>query len=189
LEVEVREDGVALVLDLPASYDEYLGSLSPRRRHEIRRKERRLREALPDARLADATPETLAEDLDRFVELHRSSRGPKGKFMGSGMELFFRRLGDALLADGVFRLAFLEAGGTRIASAVAFRDRDRLLLYNSAYDRSQAPLSPGIVLVAGVIRDAIDDGLRTVDMLKGNLRYKYQFGASPRRVCRLLLRR
>jgi CelD/BcsL family acetyltransferase involved in cellulose biosynthesis len=191
LEVEVRKDGVALVLDLPASYDEYMRSLSPRRRHEIRRKERRLREALPDTRLDDATPETLAEDLDRFVELHRSSTGPKGKFMEPGMELFFRRLGDALLPDGVFRLAFLEAGGTRIASAVAFRDRDRdrLLLYNSAYDRSQSPLSPGIVLVAQLIREAIDEGLRAVDMLKGNLRYKYQLGARPRRVCRVLLRR
>jgi CelD/BcsL family acetyltransferase involved in cellulose biosynthesis len=144
---------------------------------------------LPDARLIDATPETLDEDFDRFVELHRSSTGPKGRFMEPGMELFFRRLGDALLPDGIFRLAFLEGEGERIAAAVAFRDHDRLLLYNSAYDRSQGALSPGIVLVAELIRDSIDEGLDAVDMLKGNLRYKRQVGARPRRIRRLLLRR
>jgi CelD/BcsL family acetyltransferase involved in cellulose biosynthesis len=189
LNVDVEEDAVALLLDLPATYDEYLQSLSPKRRHELRRKMRRLREALPDARLVEATPDSLAGDLDRFVELHRSSTGPKGKFMEPGMELFFRRLGNALLPDGIFRLAFLEAGGKRIAAAVAFRERDRLLLYNSAFDRAQPAVSPGIVLVVELIRDSIQQGLRAVDMLKGNLRYKFQFGARPRRVCRVLLRR
>jgi CelD/BcsL family acetyltransferase involved in cellulose biosynthesis len=189
LEVDVEEDGVAPVLELPATYDEYLQALSPKRRHELRRKVRRLREALPETRLVDATPESLADDLDRFVALHRSSTGPKGRFLRPGMELFFRRLGHALLPEGVFRLAFLETKGEKIAAAVAFRDRGRLLLYNSAYDRAQAALAPGIVLVAELIRDSIDSGLRAVDMLKGNLKYKYQFGAVPRRFCRIRLRR
>jgi CelD/BcsL family acetyltransferase involved in cellulose biosynthesis len=189
LTVQVEQDGVALLVELPETFDGYVQDLSPKLRHELRRKLRRLRESLPDARLVDATPESLAEDLDRFLEMHRSSGGPKGHFMEPGMELFFRRLGHALLPDGIFRLAFLEARGERIAAAVAFRDRDRLLLYNSAYDHSRAALSPGIVLVAELIRDSIERGLRGVDMLKGNLRYKYQFGARPRRICRILLRR
>ncbi len=189
LEALVEEDGVAHPLELPRTYQGYLRGLSPKRRHELRRKVRRLREALPDARLVDTTPETLPGDLDRFVELHRSSPGPKGRFMEPDMELFFRRLGDALLPEGVFRLTFLESRGTRIAAAVSFSDRDRLLLYNSAYDHSRAALSPGIMLVAELIRESIERGLRAVDMLKGNLPYKYQFGAKPRRLCRLLLRR
>ena len=189
LDVRVEQDAVAPFLLLPPTYVEYLEALASRRRHELRRKVRRLREAMPDARLVDTTAESLAEDLDTFVQLHRSSGGPKGRFMQPGMELFFRRLGEALIPDGVFRLAFLEAGGERIAAAVGFRDRDRLLLYNSAYDPGSAALSPGIVLVTELIRDSIEEERRGVDMLKGNLRYKYQFGAIPRRVCRILLRR
>jgi CelD/BcsL family acetyltransferase involved in cellulose biosynthesis len=180
---------VAPFLPLPATYDGYLEALPSKRRHELRRKIRRLREAMPDAHLVDATEESLAEDLDTFVELHRSSGGPKGRFMQPGMELFFRRLGEALIPDGVFRLLFLEAGGERVAAAVGFRDRDRLLLYNSAYAPARATVSPGIVLMTELIRDSIEEGRRGVDMLKGNLRYKYQFGATPRHVCRLLLRR
>jgi CelD/BcsL family acetyltransferase involved in cellulose biosynthesis len=189
LDVKVERDGVAPFLHLAPTFDGYLEALPSKRRHELRRKVRRLREALPDARLVDATVESLTEDLDTFVELHRSSGGPKGRFMQPGMELFFRRLGEALLPDGVFRLAFLDAGDERIAAAVGFRDRDRLLLYNSAYDHAREALSPGIVLVTELIRDSIGEGRRGVDMLKGNLKYKYQFGATPRQVCRLVLRR
>jgi CelD/BcsL family acetyltransferase involved in cellulose biosynthesis len=189
LEVRVAEDGVAPFLDLPATYEQYLDRLPGKLRHEIRRKDRRLREAFPDLRLGDTTAETLGQDLDRFVELHRSSPGEKGRFMVPGMELFFRRLGEELLSDGTFRYAFLEAGGKQLAGAVGFRFRDRLLLYNSAYDHARARLAPGMALVAEVVRSAIEEGRRGVDLLKGDLAYKYRFGARPRQVCRLLITR
>jgi CelD/BcsL family acetyltransferase involved in cellulose biosynthesis len=189
LDARVASDGVAPYLELPADYDSYLAALPGKLRHELRRKDRRLRNALPDVRLVDATPATLREDLDRFVGLHRSSPGDKGRFMVPGMELFFRRLGDVLLPEGAFRLAFLEGDGQKIAGAVGFRFRDRFLLYNSAYDHGHAGLSPGIVLAAELIRSAIADGKHVVDLLKGDLGYKYRFGARPRRVCRLLLGR
>lgn len=189
LSPHVSPDGVAPYLDLPGTFDGYLAGLQGKQRHEIRRKDRRLREAFPDARVVDSTPDTVAADLDRFVELHRSSSGEKGKFMVPGMELFFRRLADALLPDGTFRLSFLEAGGKAIAGAVGFRDGKRFRLYNSAYEHGQGPVAPGMVLVAELIRAAIDEGCEGFDFLKGDLGYKYRFGPRPRRIARLLLRR
>jgi CelD/BcsL family acetyltransferase involved in cellulose biosynthesis len=189
LACQVEEDGVAPWLALPASFDAYLAALPGKRRHEIRRKERRLREAFPDVHLVDATSRTMDEDLDRFVELHRSSAGEKGKFMVPGMELFFRRLADILLPTGAFRLAFLEAGGRKIAGAVGFRDRGAFRLYNSAYDDVHAAVAPGIVLVAELIRSAIEEGCSGLDFLKGDLAYKYRFGPRRRRIARLLLTR
>lgn len=189
LHAEAGDDGVAPLLKLPDTYDAYLDGLSGKLRHEIRRKDRRLREALPDVHLVETTPETLSEDLGRFVDLHRSSSGAKGRFMVPGMELFFRRLANALLPDRTFRLVFLEAAGEKVAGAMGFRWHDRFFLYNSAYDHTRASLSPGMVLVAEMIRTAIEEGCRTFDMLKGDLRYKYRFGARPRRIGRLRLRR
>ena len=189
LAVRIAEDGVAPFLELPRTYRGYLAGLPSRLRHEIRRKDRRMREAFPDARVVDATPDTLGKDLDRFVELHRASVGQKGRFMVPDMEQFFRRAGDELLDDGTFRLAFLETGEEKIAGAIGFRFRDRFLLYNSAYDHERAGLSPGMVLVSELIRSAIDEGRAGFDMLKGDLGYKYRFGARPRRVSRLLLSR
>jgi CelD/BcsL family acetyltransferase involved in cellulose biosynthesis len=189
LRAEVRGDGVAPFLELPGSYDAYLAALPGKLRHELRRKERRLREQLSGVRLVDATPATIEEDLDRFVALHRSSGGEKGRFMVPQMELFFRRLAEALLPDGTFRLSFLEAEGDRVAGAVGFRFGERFLLYNSAYDHGRATLSPGIVLVIELIQRSIEEGCRTFDLLKGAPGYKIRFGARPRRVCRFLVRR
>jgi CelD/BcsL family acetyltransferase involved in cellulose biosynthesis len=189
LDADAELDAVAPCLALPATFDEYLATLPGKRRHEVRRKDRRLREAFPDVRLVDASPATIGNDLDRFVELHRSSPGEKGRFMVPGMELFFRRLADALLPDGTLRLAFLETGGHRVAGAIGFRDGAAFRLYNSAYDHAAAALAPGMVLVTELIRSAIEEGRRAFDFLKGDLSYKYRFGPRRRRVLKLLLRR
>jgi len=189
LSAEVEQDDVAPFLRLPPSFEEYLDGLSGKLRHEIRRKDRRLREAFAGARLVDATRETVTDDLAAFVDLHRSSPGEKGRFMVPGMELFFRRLADAMLPDRTFRLTFLEADGRRLAGAVGFRDGDRFLLYNSVYDHRLSASSPGTVLLSELIRSAIEEGHRGFDLLRGDLPYKYRYGARPRRIGRLRLRR
>lgn len=189
LAASVAGDAVAPFAPLPHSYEEYLSGLTGKLRHEIRRKDRRIREAFPDLRLVDATPETLARDLERFLVMYRSSPGEKGRFMVPGMELFFRRLADVLLGEGSFRLAFLEGGGQTLAGAIGFRDRDRFLLYNSAYDHAHRTLSPGIVLVVQLLQSAIAEGRAGFDLLKGDLPYKYGYGARRRRIVRLRLRR
>lgn len=189
LRAEAAPDNVAMFLPLPGSFEEYLRGLPRKQRHEVRRKERRLRRSLPSVRLVDAEPGTLSADLARFAELHRRSPGPKGRFMHPGMERFFRRLAEALLPDGTFRLAYLEADGAMLSAAVGFRDRRRFLLYNSAFDHARAHLSPGIVLIAELIRGAIAEEREALDLLRGGFAYKHRFGARPRRITRLLLRR
>jgi len=52
-------------------------------------------------------------------------------------------------------------------------------LYNSGFDPARAALAPGIVLLAHVIRDAIDRGFPVFDFLRGEEPYKYGFGPSP----------
>jgi CelD/BcsL family acetyltransferase involved in cellulose biosynthesis len=189
LEVEAVPDGTAPLIGLPSSFDAYLSSLPGRMRHEVRRKRRRIGEALPSAHLVDATETTLAGDFDRFVELHRSTSGSKGKFMYPGMELFFRRLGQELLPRRAFRLVFLEADGAKIAGAVGFPDRGRFLLYNSAYDHAHSALSPGMALLTMLVEDLIGMGSEGLDLLKGDEEYKRRMGARPRRLVRLLLHR
>jgi CelD/BcsL family acetyltransferase involved in cellulose biosynthesis len=189
--VEVVEDqnGVAPFLPLPASWEEYLAGLTSKLRHEIKRKARRLAAEGGPYRVVRSTPQSLARDLDRFVELHRSSEGPKGVFMQPGMEIFFRRLGEAFLPAGVFRLSFVEIDGLRVAGTIGFEYRRTCSLYNSAFDHAWRALSPGMVLVAEDIREAIERGCDGFDLLKGDYEYKYRFGAHPRRIQRLVVRR
>ena len=189
--VEETEDqnGVAPALDLPPTWEGYLAALPAKLRHEIRRKAKRLEGEAGPFGIEIATAETLLPLLDRFVELHRMSEGPKGVFMVPGMEIFFRRLGETLCERGIFRLTFVRVGDELAAGTIGFRFRDTYSLYNSAFDRAWQRLSPGMVLVAENIRRAIDDGCERFDFLKGDYAYKYRFGARKRHVRRLVIER
>jgi CelD/BcsL family acetyltransferase involved in cellulose biosynthesis len=183
-------NGVAPFLALPGSYEEYLEQLPAKLRHEIKRKARRLEAELGPWHICVATQDTLEEFLDRFVELHRMSDGPKGVFLQPGMEIFFRRLGEAFLPRGIFNLTFIELEEHRkLAGTIGFRFEGTYFLYNSAFDRGYQAVSPGMVLVAEDIRIAIEAGCSALDLLKGDYAYKYRFGAAPRLVRRLVVTR
>lgn len=189
-EVTDDQNGVAPALRLPGSYEDYLERLPAKLRHEIKRKARKLEVELGPWHIGLATRDTLETFLDRFVELHRTSEGPKGVFLQPGMEIFFRRLGEAFLPRGIFNLTFIEVEGHRkLAGTIGFRFEGTYSLYNSAFDAAYRSVSPGMVLVAENIRIAIEAGCSVFDLLKGDYRYKYRFGAVPRRIKRLLVKR
>ncbi len=189
-EVADDQNGVAPFLALPGSYEEYLTELPSKLRHEVKRKARKLEAEVGPWHICLATQETLEPFLDRFVELHRTSEGPKGVFMQPGMEIFFRRLGEEFLPRGVFNLTFLEIGEhEKLAGTIGFRFEGTYSLYNSAFDSAYQAVSPGMVLVAEDIRIAIEGGCSGFDMLKGDYAYKYRFGAVPRAIKRLVVTR
>jgi CelD/BcsL family acetyltransferase involved in cellulose biosynthesis len=191
LGVEETEDqnGVAPFLELPTTWDAYLEGLQAKLRHEIRRKANKLEAEAGPFAIHTADQDTLLPMLDRFVELHRMSEGPKGVFMQPGMEIFFRRLGEAFLPQGIFKLTMIEVGGELAAGTIGYRFGGTYFLYNSAFDRTWGNLAPGMVLVAEDIRLAIETGCRRFDLLKGDYRYKYRFGAQRRLVRRLVVTR
>jgi CelD/BcsL family acetyltransferase involved in cellulose biosynthesis len=183
------QNGVAPFLDLAPTWEGYLEGLSSKMRHEIKRKARKLTEEAGPFRIVEATDQTLIPLLDRFVELHRMSEGPKGVFMVPGMEIFFRRLGEAFCAAGAFRLTFIDVGGQLAAGTIGFEFGNTSSLYNSAFDRTWGSLAPGMVLVGEDIRLAIESGCAAFDLLKGDYAYKYRFGAVPRAIRRLVVTR
>jgi len=182
-------NGPAPLLHLAANWEGYLEGLPAKMRHEIKRKVRKLEAETGPFRIVKADERTLLPLLDRFVELHRMSDGPKGVFLVPGMEIFFRRLGEAFCAEGMFRLTFIEVGGELAAGTIGFVFDDTYSLYNSAFDRKWGNLAPGMVLVGEDVRLAIEEGCTAVDLLKGDYAYKYRFGASPRAVRRLMVTR
>jgi CelD/BcsL family acetyltransferase involved in cellulose biosynthesis len=171
------------VATLPESWDAFLAALPKKHRHELTRKVRRFEREIPAGRLAwEAGPAGVARRLDEFIALHRASRVGKARFMDDRMERFFRRAITALAGQGTARLAFLDAGDGPLAAFVLLEWDDTVALYNSGFAPAHAALSPGLVLLAGVIRDAIARGRRRFDFLRGEERYKYEFGPTPEAV-------
>jgi CelD/BcsL family acetyltransferase involved in cellulose biosynthesis len=165
------------VLALPESWDALLASLSGKHRHELTRKLRRFEREAPDGRVTwESTPAGIEARLDDFLALHRRSREGKAKFMHARMERFFRRAIPALAARGGARLALLDLPGGPIAAFVTLEWDGTVGLYNSGFHPELAALSPGVVLLAHVVRDAIERGRQRFDFLRGEERYKFEFG-------------
>ena len=171
------------VLDLPATWDDYLASLPAKHRHELQRKTRRLRREAGDARVSVARRRDEIETrFGDFFDLHRRSRVGKERFMDARMEKFFRRAVGELAPVGGAALLFLDLPSGPAAGFVVLEWDGAVGLYNSGFHPDRAALAPGLVLLLHVIEDAIMRGKRRFDFLRGEERYKYEFGPSPEEV-------
>jgi CelD/BcsL family acetyltransferase involved in cellulose biosynthesis len=174
------------VLALPSSWDAYLAALSGKHRHELTRKIRRFEREAPEHRVVFVhTAAEVEARLGDFLTLHRASRTGKAKFMDARMETFFRAAIPALAARDAVRLWFLEAGGEPIASFICLEWDDTVGLYNSGFSPGRAALSPGLVLLAHVIQDAIGRRRPRFDFLRGEERYKLEFEPTLENVFRV----
>ena len=174
------------MLELPASWDAYLERLGGKDRHELRRKIRKLEREMPGTSVrSHASPEGWNGALDAFLRLHRLSKVGKERFMDERMEAFFRDATGALAAAGWARLWFLECDGAAVASFLCLEYAGSIGLYNSGFDPLHAKLAPGIVLLAHVIRDAIERGVAVFDFLRGEESYKYAFGPTAQDLFRV----
>ena len=189
--VATIEEDVCPVIDLPDSWDGYLEMLGKKQRHEVRRKMRRSAEAGEVAwRIVDRSQD-LAAEMDDFIELHRLSHPDKDQFMEPQMQTFFHSAAQIMLDSGWLQLSFLEINGQKAAAMLCFDYADSILVYNSGYDpQLYSAISPGIVLLANVIRHAIEGlGRAQFDFLQGDEVYKYRFGAHETKVFRMLITR
>jgi CelD/BcsL family acetyltransferase involved in cellulose biosynthesis len=178
-----REERCPLIT-LPDSWDGYLARLSGKDRHELRRKLRRAETARPRVEVA-RTPAAIAALMDTFLALHRKSAAGKARFMDDRMERFFREVGAAMAAAGWAALWLLWLEEQPAAALFNFEHGGSVGVYNSGFDPAARALSPGVVLVARTIEDAVARGFRRYDFLRGEESYKYGFGAVPTDVLRI----
>ena len=180
----IERDERCPVIDLPASWEAFLATLSGKDRHELRRKLRRADDAGARVEVA-RTPAGIAAFMDSFLDLHRKSKVGKARFMDARMEGFFREVGTALAGAGWAALWVLWVEERPVATLFCLEYGGTVGLYNSGFDPEARALSPGVVLIARTIEDAIQRGFRRYDFLRGDEPYKYGFGAVPTDVLRV----
>ena len=188
-DVQVEEEDRAPVKSLPDSWDEYLAGLAKKKRHELRRKVRRL-EANGAVRQFQCTDvEAIEEAMPDFLRLHRASSPEKARFMNEKRERFFLDMAAELGARGKFNLSVLEFDGKRVATCISLDYGDTYFLYNSGYDPAYSHLGVGFVNKTLAVKESIEAGRRSFDFLRGTERYKYDLGAEDRSVFKLTVRR
>ena len=186
---EVEEEETTPKAELPPSWDEFLGGLRKKDRHELRRKIRRLdRENTHRQYVAD-DGEVLNGSMQDFFRLLRASREDKDEFLTPERETFFLDIARESVSRDQFRLSFLEVDGENVAACICFDYGGDYLLYNSGFDPSYSRLSVGLINKALSLQSAIEEGRKTFNFLKGNERYKYNLGGQDELVFRLTITR
>ncbi len=175
-QVATEQQAVSFEMDLPASFDEYLNSLSTKQRHEVRRKIRRLNEeGKIDYRLVEKVEE-LATDLETFFKMFIESRQDKAAFLTEQMKVYFQLLTTSMADIGLLKLGVLSLDDKPIASIMYFDYNGCIYLYNSGYDPQYVSLSAGLLSKVYAIKDSIEKGRKKFDFLKGAEVYKGHLG-------------
>ena len=181
----IREE-VCPIIELPDSWEAYLESLNKKQRHEIRRKIRKAqREASVRWRKSQGAEE-LERDLELFFQLHEHSAPDKEAFWNAETRRFFREIAGALQREDALQLSFVYFDEQPVATYFSLDHDGQLLLYNSGYEPGAfMSLSPGLVLLSLMIEDAIERGYRIFDFMRGDERYKYDYGGVDRPIYRM----
>jgi len=189
-DIRCQSEDVSLELELPATWDKYLATLTAKQRHEVGRKLRRLWEAgSVDYQTVDDSA-TVHEVMDTFLKLFSESREDKATFMTAQMESFFRSLADTMAEAGLLRLGILELDALPAAMVMCFDYNDCVYLYNSGYNPGYGNLSVGLLSKVLCIKDSIQRGKKRFDFLKGGEPYKYQLGGQeiPLYSCQIIIK-
>ncbi len=176
--VEVKQQDVCPVISLPGEWEEYLAGIDKKQRHEIRRKTRKIESEAETRWYAVSSSDEIDQAMTAFIELHQKSTQDKEDFWTEALIQFFTALASELTKLGWLKLYFIEVNGARAAAMLCFDYNNEFLLYNSGFDPEQfAQFSPGNVLTAYTIQDAIRLGRKRYDFLRGDEVYKFRFGA------------
>ena len=154
-------------------------SLLPyKQRKNLRNARNRLR-SLGETRIEIAEQNNLRENLDSMFHLHTNrwaAAGEPGMLTDHPVREFHRQVSPKLLRKRVLRLYTLRLAGRAIAVLHAFFDRHVAYYYLQGFDTEFAWVSPGAQIFAAAIDDAVRDGMRTINFLRGRERYKYRWG-------------
>ena len=191
--VRRQEERLCPYIELPSSFDEYLATLGTSTRYHIRR---RLREVEKKGGTVNTftDPQTIVEKLDTLVQLHlarwRRDHLP-GTFGRPGFVAFLQQVFLNPPAGTSWHLYELDYEGRSVASLLTFYFGVSALYYQAGWDPASplAALSPGVVLMAHSVRDAVQHGLQYYEFLRGDEAYKSRWTKTHRSTTTLLLAR
>jgi len=161
---------------LPASWDAYLAGLSANRRQILRRKERGLHRD-HTVTITDYDGERLESGWEHLLALHRMrwEEDGGGAFSDPRIVRMQRRFADEMAGQGRLWLATLDVDGQPAAAWYGFASDTTVYFYQGGRDPRWDRDSVGLVLMAVMIRRAIERGFRTFNFLRGDDPYKRQW--------------
>ncbi len=188
--VERPESALPFVELAGLGWDEYLAGRSRQLRSQLGRKLRSLRKEHDMQLRRTRRSEEIAADLGILFRLHDArwaERPDSSSFSDPAIRAFHLEFARAALERGWLRLSVMEVDGVPIAALYGWLIGGRWSYYQAGFDPAWSRHSPGFLLLAETIREAIEDGASEYDMLLGDEAFKRRFATSSRRVRTVVL--
>ena len=191
LRVRPRPAVACPAIELPGSWEAYLGSLPRDRRRNLRRHLRRLDEGEVELHEV-ADPAELPAVLARWQELRARQWDERGRTLtaahrSDAFRDFLLAVAQALVPAGQALVWTFRVGGELAGVYVNFADRSAFYWYLGGFDPAHAGLGLGKIAIAAGIRSSIERGRARYDFTRGSEPYKYWYGASDRPAPSLLV--
>jgi CelD/BcsL family acetyltransferase involved in cellulose biosynthesis len=183
---DILKDLVCPFISLPGSWDVYHAGLKKKLRRNLRyfrgRLEREYANQVAFHRVTRAEELPLA--MDSLVAMHQErwhARDQTTCFDNVRYVEFHRDLAALTLGCGWLRFYQLQVADRTIAALYCFRYQDTLYAYQIGFDPDWGTYSPGRLLIAHVIKEAIGEGVHEFDWLRGGHEYKFEWANGARR--------
>jgi CelD/BcsL family acetyltransferase involved in cellulose biosynthesis len=166
-------DAVCPVLDLPESREAFLKGRSRNYRKKIGEYQRRCRRELAATIRVSASHQDVRRDMEMLAALHRKRWGTQTRsFVSNEYIQFHQDLAKQALDRGWIRLFSLESRSRTVAMLYCFAYDGHYYYYQGGWDPDFVRNRVGLVLMHEVIQQAIVDGARVFDFLRGEEAYK-----------------
>jgi CelD/BcsL family acetyltransferase involved in cellulose biosynthesis len=174
--------------------DEYYATFNQKRRKEIKRQTRVMLEQFGAEVEVHTSPEQVVANLDSLIRLHTSrwqSDDQTGNMVRPGFAPFMYRVCGHPPAGATPRLFVMKHEQKPVGGLLVFHCGQNALAYSIGRDPHCAisHLSPGFALLVWSIKDAIEQGMRYYDFLRGDERHKTHLTKSARKTVTLLVGR
>ena len=171
-------------VDLPDTFDTYLAdTLSSNTRQKTRRLLRKI-DATNDYRITTSSAATRSQDVRVLQTLWHDMWSPLKGSDTPRLATQYARIVARGLEDDLVYMPVLWHGETPVGVLASFIDwkKSRLLFFLGGRDENFRDVPVGLVLHVHNIRWAIEHGIKTYDLLRGNEPYKYSLGAVDTRL-------
>ncbi|MBE7414325.1 MAG: GNAT family N-acetyltransferase [Deltaproteobacteria bacterium] len=167
-----------------------LGRRGPRSGKNGSKRTRRMLEESGELTVETANGRSLSGLLDSFFRLHEMrwrALGGTGVLNGPEIRSFHVEAASGLLEKGVLRLYRMRYRGADFAALYALIHCGRMYAYLNGFDPAFLEFSPGAHILRRAVEDAINEGVRELDFLRGGEKYKYAWGPDERRNSTLVI--
>jgi CelD/BcsL family acetyltransferase involved in cellulose biosynthesis len=172
-----RIDNACPILTLPAAKDSK-PAIPFRQLRNLKNARNRLGRA-GGGEIEVAGRETLESLLSSVFRLHGrrwQNVGQCGVVSDNTVQRFHRKVAPLLLEKGILRIYGLRVRQQYIASLYTLFGSEAAYCYLQGFDPDFAWFSPGTQIIGAAIEDAVKEGKRKVDFLRGREAYKYHWG-------------